>query len=271
MRPLIYIDAVDELWAVNNHDSTLSVFTTLGVSTSETFQTGWAPVALALWLGPDGQISTPANPEDCDDEILVVCRGSWGVLRYRRSDGALKGVIQVRPSTIMPPGVAPRMGAMAEPGDILVMGDKAFVSCGGADAVVQIDLTNPTAPIEWVFREDTTPGFRMKHPLFLSAGPNGEVFVTPLHSGNNSIWVGNGNVGNGLNTGSHVIDLNKAITENGLQVLEGLPDEDLFALQPASGGAAGTATVVATGLGTTLFAHAYNDKAQKEAFLAAEH
>ncbi len=261
IRPVVHLPQFGELWAVNQHASEVQRFdanaTGNDVSPSLTVPVAWGPVSVAYWEGSGGS---------CGDEILVVCRGSWAVVRIDRASGDLVGVIQLRPSDSLPNNISvtARMGVMAEPGDIVVDDDTdmAFVSCTASDSVLQIDLCTESPgedPIVRVFNEKDDVDFRCKSPLFLSLEDDGTVLVTPLTSGNNTIWM-NEPGGGSLNAGTSVVDL----TDTSIAA-EPLPDDDLFRITPLVEDASGTVTdkgtvkVAAKALGTLLFSHDRND------------
>ncbi|HTF90467.1 MAG TPA: hypothetical protein VK843_18770 [Planctomycetota bacterium] len=142
---------------------------------------------------------------------------------------------QLRPDT----ADSSRQGKMAEPGDILIVGDQAMVSCSSADTVLQLDLTTKAI---YLYGRDTTPAYSQfvaKAPLFLSKDSSGNVYVSPLQSGNNTL------VGD-LHAGAYEV----------LQQTpgNGLPDVDLFIIDPV----AKTLNEAAVGMGTVMFAHGIN-------------
>lgn len=237
VRPMVFDDS-GSLWVVNHHDSTVERFTGALAKATASHGVPWSPVSIGWWRGP-GAGGRP--------ELLVVCRGTWAVVSLDPTTGALKRVIQLRPSDpTLPGGLDPRLGRMAEPGDILVdeANDRAFVSCMGADSVVQIDLVQ--GRVVRVFHEDVDAAFRLKSPLFLSFDHDGvSVLCSPLHSGNNSLATG------GLQSSVLVRDF------AGLQPPEqGLPDEDLFRIRPyVDVTNPGSVEVVLREMGTILFAH----------------
>lgn len=219
VRPMAYDQSTLELFALNAHDSTLQVFGTFGPPT-HTWRLPWGPRSLALYdAGPD---ATPRQ------RVLVVCAGDQVLAAIDRASGDVIGLLQLP----------------AEPGDLLVAADegRAFVSCGATDQVVEVDLSGPMS----IVRSFAIPS---KHPLFLSFDAGGDVLVAPLVSGNNSVV--DKPVGGGTNEAGPrgILDL-----ELPSVALSGLPDEDLFRLDRASG----AVTPVATDVGTILFAHGRN-------------
>jgi hypothetical protein len=244
VRPMVY-DPSNNLWVVNHHDSTVERFVGLNSTPDKVYGVPWSPVAIAWW---NGNGTLPA-------ELLVVCRGTWAVIGLDPATGAPKRLLQLRPGMGLPMGLDARIGRMAEPGDILVdeTNDRAFVSCAGADSVLQIDLV--ANQIVRVFNEEADPvqapnppnprkGWRMKSPGRLSFDFNGvDVLVAPMHSGNNSMATGS------LFGGTVVESLDGAAEE--------LPDEDLFRIKPYVDAAnPGSVELVLREMGTILFAHA---------------
>jgi hypothetical protein len=228
VRPMAF-DAAGNLWAVNHLDSTITRFT--GITTpSTTYPLPWNPAAVAFWPG----LSTST----ADDEMLVTCRGSWAVVELSVATGDILQVHQLRPVGTD----SARQGQMAEPGDIIIVGNQALVTCGAADTVVQIDLSvNPRTT--FVYDRDGTPpfpAFEAKAPLFLSKDSADNVYVAPLISGNNTVADRNE---------SSAVNVQKPAPGH-----LGLPDSDLFQIDPV----AHTLSVVAKNMGTILFAHGIN-------------
>lgn len=232
VRPMLY-DPTGNLWVVNHHDSTVERFVALTTSPDKVYGVPWSPVAIAWW---NGDATHGA-------ELLVVCRGTWAVLGLDPATGTPKRLLQLRPGPVLPGPLDARIGRMAEPGDILVdeANERAFVSCTGADSVVQIDLG--ANQIVRVFNQDADPDLQLKSPLFLSWDHNNvDVLCAPLHSGNNSMARG------GQFTSSLVHDLDGAQFQ--------LPDEDLFRIKPyVNSSNTGSVEVVLRDMGTVLFAH----------------
>jgi hypothetical protein len=180
----------------------------------ESYPVPWGPVSIAL------------RDRDGAQELLVVCRGSHVLVRLDPATGDTLHLLDLP----------------FEPADILVDAerDSAFIACSGADSVVEVDLASNaivhTYPI------------RGKHPVFLSFDAHGRVLVAPQLSGNNS-----GTISRELTplqaAASGLVDF--ATHPN---VITGLPDEDLFAIDPV----AGTVTAVAKATGSVLFAHGVN-------------
>jgi hypothetical protein len=245
VRPMVF-DPARRLWAVNHHDSKVERFVSTSSTPDKVYGVPWSPVAIAWWNG-NGVL--PA-------ELLVVCRGTWAVIGLDPNTGAMKRVLQLRPGSTLPGGIDTRIGRMAEPADILVddVNERAFVSCTGADSVVQIDLV--ANQIVRVFNEEADPKdagnpsdtawFRMKSPFRLSFDFGGiNVLCAPLHSGNNSLAVG------GLPASTLVDDFAGLTSPD-----QGLPDEDLFRIHPyVDASDPGFVEVVLRETGSILFAH----------------
>jgi hypothetical protein len=174
---------------------------------------------------PWGPVSIAIWPDFSEAELLVVCRGTHVLARLDRITGETLSTLDLP----------------FEPADIAVdhTRDRAFVACSGDDSVVEIDLLAGT-----IVETYDIPG---KHPFFLSFDASGtNVLVAPMFSGNNSIAHRTGAAQVGF---LGIIDL-----ETSQFVLEGLPDEDLFRIDPL----AGTVEAVLKDVGTVLFAHGVN-------------
>jgi cytochrome c553 len=141
-----------------------------------------------------------------------------------------------------------------EPGDILVdeSHGRAFISCSGADAVVQVDLVTNVVTRTWSAANDAA--FQCKHPLFLSFDGEGRVLVAPLLSGNNSTperdLVG---------PGAGIREATDKVLA--LDVNTGLPDIDLLRIDPNA--SPPVVNAVAKGTGSVLFAHGTNPQTGK--------
>ncbi len=228
IRPLV-VDAGNVIYAVNTNDSTVEKFVSPTTTPVAVWGVPWNPVSIALWSGDIGASSGP-------DEILVVTRGTYGLTRLDRATGQILSTLEL-PS---------------EPGDLLVddANDRAFVSCSGADCVVQIDLATNAIARTYTAKDPNYASFRIEHPLFMSFNSSGKVLVAPLFSGNNSTAKRRG--GSFRGAGFEVLDLtNTSIASTGL------PDEDLFLIDPDSG-ANGTVEPVIKASGTILFAHGFH-------------
>ena len=163
------------------------------------------------------------TPPGCPPGILVTCSNSDALL-FMDFGGRVKGLL----------------GLPGEPSDLLVdrTRNTAWVSCMGFDVVVEIDLLTRTIRAEYPIPS--------KHPAFLAfeAGATGSVIVSPMLSGNNTT-VDRGPAN--FNAGPlGILDLSTAT--------QGLPDEDLFRLDPV------TASIepVVVGAGTVLYDHGKN-------------
>lgn len=244
IRPMLY-DPSFNLWVINHHDSTIQKFVSTGSTPTATYAVPWGPVSMAYW-------ENDVDPENTHGELVVVCRASWCVARLDIATGEILSVLQFRPGD----PTDTRIGAMAEPADILVDAaeNRAFVSCPGADSVIQIDLASNA--IERVYRESDAnySAFRSKSPTFLSWGPGeGTVLVAPLISGNDTIV----EEGTGPFTNATRVDDLHALHASSPSSYTELPDEDLFEIDPSSG-TYGTVTMRLNRTGTILFAHGIN-------------
>lgn len=259
IRPMTF-DGAGNLWIVNHHANRLERFdagsTGSSIAPTGSYPMPADPVSVAFWAGPSQSTS--------DDEIIVVCRGTWAIVRFDVTTERVTSLLQLRPSDTLPDGlggsVTARLGMMAEPGDVLVDAEapagtnpQAYVSCSGGDSVLQIDLVLDR--IVRVFHRDFDAAFVGKHPLFLSfeppaPGQRRKVLVAPLLSGNNTTWDG------GLASGTRVVGLStEAVNDHRL------PDADLFRITPFVDnvdGQGGGVEIVARRTGTILFAHGVN-------------
>ncbi len=221
VRPFLMatVGTTTNLYAVNSFDNTVEVFPNGGpTSPTAVYSVPWGPVSIATWTDGTGAL-----------ELLVVCRGSDCLTRLDAATGRVKSTIDLP----------------AEPADILVddtLG-RAWVSCPGADSVVEIILATGAKRI---YSEATNPLFRMKRPTFLSFQDSvtlgRRILVAPLLSGNNSTPEG----GSTPNATGSIYDAEGTTTP--------FPDEDLFRINPISTVAAGV-EVLAVDMGTVLFAH----------------
>ncbi|MDG2142231.1 MAG: hypothetical protein P8N31_01620, partial [Planctomycetota bacterium] len=109
VRPMVYMEDNRELWAVNHHDSTVEIFVGASSEPVRKYGVPWGPVSIAHWSGPDAGTGAGGNEGTADDELLVVCRGTWGVVRMRRDTGEIIQVHQLGPNSSPEFGSA-RMG-----------------------------------------------------------------------------------------------------------------------------------------------------------------
>ncbi|MGE3962740.1 MAG: hypothetical protein AB7I09_01430 [Planctomycetota bacterium] len=215
VRPMAFASGSQDLWAVNTHDSTVVKFSGLTPSPQKRYRVPWSPVSIALWTDP--------NARTRPDRLIVVCRGTYGLAVLEEQTGALVGFIPLP----------------AEPGDVLIVGDDAWVSCSGADQVVRVDLVNQAIHL-------TVP-IPSEHPLFLTADGDG-VLVTPLLSGNNTVVDKTNQPRDRTADRRGLLDL----TDPNIATIP-LPDQDVFRID-----ANGTVTQTVSGVGTILFGHAIN-------------
>jgi hypothetical protein len=174
---------------------------------------------------PWGPVSIAIWPDFAETELLVVCRGSHVLARLDRATGETLSVLDLP----------------FEPADIVVdhTRNRAFISCSGDDSVVEVDL----------IANEIVATYRIpsKHPVFLSFDANGtDVLVAPMFSGNNSTVLKNAFSNQAL---SNVVDMDTSPL-----AVEGLPDQDLFRIDPIGG----TVSPILKGTGTVLFAHGIN-------------
>ncbi len=232
VRPVL-IDSAGEVWAVNTGQSTVERFEAimqqpLNPKPLEVRQVPWGPVSIAEW--------TPSSGGNA--ELLIVCRNTWGLLRMAKANGNYKEWIPLP----------------AEPSDIVVdaVNDRAFVSCTGADAVVQINLLVRDGKFHRRYDENTTRGatellgdLQIKSPYFLHLMPDGKVRVAPLHSGNNT-------------TVTQPMFANRDNVVSLAGRTNQLPDKDVFEIDPDAANITDAVSPLATGVGTILFAHGRN-------------
>ena len=217
VRPMALAADGLTLWAINAHGSKVVGFIDLSGIPAMEYDVPWGPVSIAYWV----------SPADGHEELLVVSRGTYGLTRLDPATGATLGYLALPP----------------EPADLLVLGDQAFVSTSAFDEVVQVDLS--TNSIVQQFAVESS-----RHLLFLSDDGQGNVLVTPMISGNNTMPKRSGVAGFAQSD-----PLGRVLDMSDPDVAEiGLPDEDVFRLIPATG----AVEVVATGVGTNLFAHGFN-------------
>lgn len=191
----------------------------------------------------DGQWTTVHNPV----AIAVRERGA-GVFDLLVLGGATHALALHDPVT---GAIEDLVIVPSEPGDLIVTpDDHAWVSCMGANVVVEIELSTFEVLREYPILS--------QRPRFLSwevdeSVPAGyRVYVAPFVSGNNTRSIG------GPLITSFVAAL-PADDPSTPAVLEGLPDEDLFELIPPPGGSgAGTVAPLVKGLGTLILEHARN-------------
>lgn len=273
VRPMVFTPS-GALWVVNHHDSTIECFDDSDSEPDLVYGVPWSPVAIDYWPGNGGAFGP---------ELLVVCRGTWAVVGINPTTGAPTRLLQLRPGSTLPFGLDARIGRMAEPGDILVdkVNHRAFVSCTGADSVIQIDLLSfqivrvfneevddgdlnddgqPDEDVVGTPADEDTDRFRIKSPLFLSFDINGvDVLCAPLHSGNNSLAEPNFPDPNDPELSELVVSYAGAT--------KGLPDEDLFRIRPyVNAGNPGSVQLVLNATGTILFAHGINTGTETKDF-----
>lgn len=165
-----------------------------------------------------------------EGNVLVLGGATHALVRHSRTDGRILDALSV-PS---------------EPADLVVdeESDTAWVSCQGADVVVEVDLAT--------FTEVRRYELGVKRPGFLWLDPglpfvdDTLVYVTPMISGNNTLVRGNQN-------GAQILDGTKpALFPGG-----GLPDVDLLRIDPRAP-LASAVTHAWRGAGSILLAHGEN-------------
>jgi len=174
---------------------------------------------------PWGPVSIAIWPDFAQTELLVVCQGSHALVRLDRLSGDTLATLDLP----------------FEPSDLIVdhVRDRAFISCKGVDSVVEVDL-----PTNTIVQTYAIPS---KSPVFLSFDANGtDVLAAPMFSGNNSFVHKTANLQAGV---LGILD-----GETSQFVVNGLPDEDLFRIDPV----AQTVEAVLIDAGTVLFAHGIN-------------
>lgn len=218
-RPMALAPSDVTLFAVNTHNSKVLRFDDLSGQPTSVFDVPWGPVSVAYW----------ESNIDGHAEVLVVSQGTYALTRLDPVTGEILGMLPLPP----------------EPADILIdeATDRAWVSCSARDEVVLIDLQSNT--IEHTYRIKTS-----RHLGFLSFDAEGHVLVAPMLSGNNSVARRSELLlPEQADLEGHIADLDDPTVAN-----VGLPDHDLFRIRTDIEGA--EPEVVATGVGTNLFAHA---------------
>ncbi|MCA8959101.1 MAG: hypothetical protein KDC38_01255 [Planctomycetes bacterium] len=213
IRPMV-IEGDGSFYAVNTHDSTVVHFTGPTSQPSQSFRVPWSPVSLALWSDP----SAATDPK----RIVVVCRGSYGLAILKASSGETVAFIPLP----------------AEPGDIALIGNDAWVSCSGADQVVRVDLTTETIT--------ASVPIQAEHPLFLTVDGS-DVLVTPQFSGNNTVVDKTNQARDRTADRRGILDLDDSAI-----AVTSLPDHDVIRIS------GGTITQTIRGVGTILFGHGIN-------------
>ncbi len=218
IKPMVVSTDHLTLWALNSHNSRVVGFSDLSGTPTKVFDVPWGPVSMEYWT----------SPLDSHEELLVVTQGTHGLVRLDPLEGTIIGYIQLPD----------------EPGGTHLEGNQLFIACSAEDVVVQVDLV--AGVIHDVFEGiDTT-----RHLLCLSGDGLGNVLVTPMTSGNNTMPGGGGIRADRDGTVLDLYDTDVADM--------GLPDEDVFRLIPGASPNSGTVEVVATGVGSQLFGHALN-------------
>jgi hypothetical protein len=221
VKPMAVSPNHSTFWALNSHGSRLLGYTSFTGQPSKVYDVPWGPVSLEYWV----------SSVDAHHELLVVTRGTRGLTRLDPATGSVLGYLELSP----------------EPGGTVLLGDHLFVACSSLDQVLEIDLLTNT--VFDTFEIDTS-----RHLLFLSADGLGNVLVTPMLSGNNTMPRRSAVAGElQSDPAGNVLDMSDPT-----QADIGLPDEDVFRIRPGASPGTGTVEVAATGVGTMLFAHGRN-------------
>ena len=221
IRPMFFWD-VAELYAVNTHDSTVSLFNDTSGIPATTHRTPWGPVSLSGW-------TDPAALSSSGEQLLVVCSGSYVLAFIDRHTGNTIHVMELPP----------------EPRDILVDHEtsQAYISCAAQDLVVEVDLTTRTITRQWQIAS--------KNPISLDFDKDGNVLVAPLFSGNNSAIHKEAGQFIGLEAGVRgILDL----ADPTIAAPPGLPDEDCFRVVRSTG----AVEPIARGMMTIVLAQGVN-------------
>lgn len=221
IKPMVFSPDRRTVWAVNTHGSEVVGYTTSSSGPGFVFGVPWGPVSIEYWV----------SSVDAHHELLVVTRGTRGLTRLDPATGKILGYLELP----------------AEPGGSLLVGDHLFVACSAEDVVVEIDLVSGRF-------FDTFDIATTRHLLFLSPDGLGNVLVTPLISGNNTMPA------RSQVAGIHQSDPNGTVLDMSDPAVAqiGLPDEDVFRLVPGAQPDSGSVQVAAKGVGTMLFAHGRN-------------
>ncbi len=213
VRPMLLEETSGTLWALNSHESRLVEYDALTGAVRRGAALPWGPVSLAAWPG-EGELGA---------SLLVACRGSHVLARLDRTTLAIVGLVDL-PN---------------EPADVVVhpTNNHAFVSCPGADRVVEVDLVLGAIVHEYPILS--------KEPTFLAI--DGErVLVAPRLSGNDSV----------SDTGPELLDQGDGRVldlEDPTVASQDLPDTDTFGIVPGS-----DAVPLARDMGAVLFALGIN-------------
>lgn len=212
----IAIDADGGVLAVNPYNDTFVRYASPTAGTMDLrVQTGHNPISIGVWN---------PGPELEDRRFVVVCTGSHAAFLHG-PDGRVLGAVKLD----------------SEPADLEIdpETDQAYVSCRGSNTVQRIDLASFQVAATYAIPCGQRPG-----PLYLDRGDPGvpgdnRVYVCPVVTGNNSIFIGNPSL-----TVGTVVDVDGAAIE--------LPDEDLFRIDPNQP-AATAVTPVLREAGSLLF------------------
>lgn len=215
MRGMAFGDN-DLLYAVNAYASSVSVFDLQGVSAPASEPTSTAPILLLeRWRTVHDPVAILWGG---DGYVYVLGQGSHALAKHDASTGEIVDVLQL-PS---------------EPADMVLDGDgDLWVSCMGADAVVEVDLGGTSMSGQVLpLLDGVVWEHRMKRPRFLhyDAGSD-RIFVAPFVSGNGTFAVG---VPESSNNNSSLLETGVVLDGEALAPQGVLPDNDLFSIDPAT-------------------------------------
>ena len=215
--PIAVSPTGSHLAVVNTHASLVRLF-----DTSDPNPLNWTLLASLRTAWGPVSVGFNINP-GCAPEMLVTCSNSDALL-WVNYTGRVEGLL----------------GMPGEPSDLLVdpIRQVAWVSCLGSDVVVEVDLQQRRIRAEYPIPS--------KHPAFLAFenGVTGPVIVAPMLSGNNTT----------VDRGPAIFNAGpRGVIDLSLET-QGLPDEDLFRLDPSDI----TVTPLVIGAGTILNDHGRN-------------
>jgi hypothetical protein len=218
-----------EFWAVNAYESSVMHF--IGVT----------PNPAVKWR----TLNNPVSIAKHESSLYVVAQGNHALARHALPSGEIVDVLML-PS---------------EPADIAIDPEngEAWVSCMGADAVVQIELgARMKVKKVWGWKE----GLLLKRPRFLNldlgtADPADNVlYVAPLVSGNNT-----------LEFKLVPSDLTEPAIHDGTGLPGGgLPDQDLFRIARD-----GSVEAIVRGAGSLMLGHGIHPSSGDYWMLAVDH
>jgi hypothetical protein len=213
----LVFDSSGRLWAVNPYASTIVSYSSITPAPDFVYPTGLNPVSVGIW-----------EPAPDAHRILVACAGTHALLMHDAATGDVLELLRLD----------------SEPADLVVDPDNewAFVSCQGTNTVLKIDLGTFTLADRYTLARGERCG-----PLYLDRGAldaseDNRVYVAATVSGNNSIALG---INAGGGTVGRILDLATANSS-------GLPDEDVYRINPFQPPASAVSSVIKRG-GSLLF------------------